>query len=87
MKSFLTKSIWQEILFAAVLSCLFALTALAQNANPTTPGIGPAPANSKQHQILDGALSSKTRQTLQEAMNSSNSSARASDSSHPAPEK
>ena len=31
--------------------------------------IGPAPANSHQDKVLTGALSPKTRQTLQEAMN------------------
>ena len=83
-----------EILWAAVFSCLFALSAQAQNSSPVTQigpnsvtsvgpakGIGPAPANTKQHQILTSALSPQTRQTLQEAMNS----ARASDTEHPAP--
>ncbi len=72
-----------EILLTAVFSCLFALSALAQNSSSTaqiSPGstasnspakaIGPAPANTKQHQILTSALSPQTRQTLQEAMNS-----------------
>jgi hypothetical protein len=58
-----------NVLPAGAFSCLFALSALAQNSSPA-PAIGPAPANSKQHQILDSALSSHTRQTLQEAMNS-----------------
>jgi hypothetical protein len=73
-----------KIFLTTAFSCLFALSALAQNSSPvtqvgpgatastTTPakGIGPAPANSKQHQILTSALSPKTRQTLQQAMNS-----------------
>jgi hypothetical protein len=72
-----------KVFLTAVFSCLFALSALAQNSSPVTQvgpnstanvspakGIGPAPANSKQHQILTGALSPQTRQTLQEAMNS-----------------
>jgi len=84
MKTFSSRLVWGEILLAAVFSCMFALSALAQNSSPVTqvgPGataatttpakaIGPAPANSKQHQILTGALSPQTRQTLQEAMNS-----------------
>jgi hypothetical protein len=69
MKTFLIGFMRNEILLAGAFSCLFALSALAQNASPA-PAIGHAPANSKQHQILTGALSSKTRQTLQEAMNS-----------------
>jgi hypothetical protein len=73
---------WGEILLTGAFSCLFALSALAQNASPApAKGIGPAPVNTKQHQILNVALSPQTRQTLQEAMNS----ARASDSAHPAP--
>jgi hypothetical protein len=93
IKIFSTPIPWSEIVLAAVFSCLFAFPALAQNASSTTqigPGttaataspaqrIGPAPANSKQHQILNGALSPETRQTLLEAMNS----ARASDTAHP----
>jgi len=84
MKIFLSRLIWGEILLAAVFSCLFALSALAQNSSSTTQispnttaattppakGIGLAPANTKQHQILNGALSPQTRQTLQQAMNS-----------------
>jgi len=77
MKPFLT----------GVFFCLFAVFVQAQNSNSTsqvTPGsttslakdIGPAPVNTKQHQILTTALSPQTRQTLQEAMDS----ARASDS-------
>jgi len=78
---------------ACAFSCLFALSAYAQNSSSTnqiTPGstasadpakkIGPAPANTKQGKILNSALSSQTRQTLQEAM----SSARAADTAHPA---
>ena len=48
---------------------------LAQD-NPAKPAtapakaIGPAPANTPQHQILNTALSPETRQTLQQAMNS-----------------
>ena len=70
MKSFFTRTIWGEFLMLALFSCLFALPALAQTAGPATPSIGPAPANSKQGKIIDSALSSHTRQTLQEAMNS-----------------
>ena len=94
MKTFFTRLIRGDILVTAVFSCLFALSVLAQNSSPAAQvgpgsavsvspakGIGPAPAHSKQGQILDGALSLQTRQTLQEAMNS----ARASDSAHPAP--
>jgi hypothetical protein len=69
IKTFLTKALWGEILLAGAFSCLFTLTALAQNA-VSTPGIGPAPVNTKQHKILTGALSPATRQTLQEAMDS-----------------
>jgi hypothetical protein len=82
MKTFLTRPLWGEIVLTGAFSCLFAISALAQNASPApTKGIGPAPANSKQHQILNGALSPQTRQTLQEAMNS----ARAADTARPAP--
>jgi hypothetical protein len=84
MKTFLSRHVWGEILLTVVFYCLFTLSALAQNSSSTiqispgataattTPakGIGPAPANSKQHQILTSALSPQTRQTLQEAMNS-----------------
>ena len=94
MKTFLTRTLWGEILLAGVFSCLFALSALAQNASPASQigpgsaasvspakGIGPAPVNTKQHQILTGALSLQTRQTLQEAMDS----ARTADSAQPVP--
>jgi hypothetical protein len=79
--------------FTVTLTCLFALPALAQNSGAVTQvgpnsaatgpvkAIGPAPANSPQKQVLDSALSSQTRQTLQEAMNSYH----APDASHPAP--
>jgi hypothetical protein len=53
-----------KIFLITVFSCLFALSALAQNSSSVTQvgpgstasgspakGIGPAPANSKQHQI------------------------------------
>ena len=76
--------------------CLLALSAVAQNAGPTTQvgpgaapsasatkGIGPAAPNTPQNHILNGALSTQTRQTLQEAMNS----ARTSDTSHVPPAK
>ena len=43
--------------------------------------IGPAAANTPQDHILSGALSARTRQTLQQAMNS----ARAADTAHPSP--
>jgi hypothetical protein len=82
IKTFLTRPTWGEILLTAAFSGLFALTALAQDSSPVvTRGIGPAPVNTKQHQILSGALSPQTRQVLQEAMNT----ARASDTEHPAP--
>jgi len=81
MKTFLIRPACGQILLTAAFSCLFALSALAQNANPAAPGIGPAPANTKQHQILDGALSPKTRQTLQEAMNSVSTT----NTTHPSP--
>jgi hypothetical protein len=46
------------------------VTPTSTAAAPTKP-IGPAPANSPQHQILSTALSPQTRQTLQQAMDSS----------------
>ena len=69
-----------KIILTAALSCLLTLTALAQTTE-VTPGatapatapakaIGPAPANTPQHQILNTALSPETRQTLPQAMNS-----------------
>ena len=83
MKTFLSKSILGKVLLTGAFFCAVALTALAQNANNTsqvvpgsvatgmrTKSIGPAPANTPQNHILDGALSPQTRQTLQEAMNS-----------------
>ena len=76
IKTFLNRIHAGELLAVVVFSCLFALSALAQNATPA-PAIGPAPANTKQHQILNGALSPETRQTLLEAMNST-------DTAHPA---
>jgi hypothetical protein len=73
-----------KILLTAVFSTICTLTVLAQNASPVTQitptstaatspakSIGPAPANTQQGKIIDGALSPQTRQTLQEAMNSS----------------
>jgi len=94
IKSFLSRLTRGDLLLTGVFSCLFALSAPAQSSGSTsqvTPtstagsgpakSIGPAPVNTKQGKILDGALSSRTRQTLQEAMDS----ARASDASHPAP--
>jgi hypothetical protein len=66
-----------EIMLAAIFSCLFALSALAQNSTPATQigphsapsaspakDIGPAPANTQQGKIIDRALLPKTRQTL-----------------------
>jgi hypothetical protein len=84
MKTFLAGIVRGELLLALVFSCLFALSALAQqNSSPTTQigpgaaasgtstgGIGPAPVHTKQGKILGHALSPQTRQTLQEAMNS-----------------
>ena len=73
-------SILRAIALSGVLYGFCALTGDAQTATSsvtptstaTTPGkaIGPAPANSKQKEILSDALSPQTRQTLQEAMNS-----------------
>jgi len=95
MKTFLSKSILGKVLLTGAFSCAFALAALAQNANNTsqvvpgsvatgspTKAIGPAPANTPQNHILNGALSPKTRQTLQEAMNS----VPAESTAHPAPQ-
>jgi hypothetical protein len=77
--------ICRGLLLTLVLGCMAALSAHAQSApatpapvttqvTPTSPppakGIGPAPANTPQHQILNTALSPETRQTLQQAMNS-----------------
>ncbi len=68
-----------RLVWAVVLSSIFMFSAVAQNATltvitPQTPpaakGIGPAPANTKQGDIMSNALSDDTRQTLQEAMNS-----------------
>jgi hypothetical protein len=82
IKTFLTRPARGEVLLTGAFSCLFALSALAQNASPaTSQSIGPAPANSKQHQILSSALSPQTRQTLQEAMNS----VYTTDTAHPVP--
>lgn len=95
MKTFLSKSIPGKVLLTGAFSCVFALAALAQTTNTTTQvvpdsvatgsptkAIGPAPANTPQNDILDGALSSKTRRTLQEAMNS----VPAASTAHPAPQ-
>ena len=73
----------KKIFSVGLISSLFALSALAQTTNSTgqvgpgsaasispAQGIGPAIANTPQHQAPDGALTSETRQTLQEAMNS-----------------
>jgi len=74
--------LFRLILATGVFPCIFAFSALAQNASPvSTPAIGPAPANTPQHHILTTALSPETRQTLQEAMDS----ARAADTTHPVP--
>ena len=94
IKIFLSGSAWREVWLTGAFSCAFALSALAQNASPASQigpgsaasvspakGIGPAPVNTKQHQILTGALSLQTRQTLQEAMDS----ARTADSAQPVP--
>lgn len=57
-----------------LISAIFGLLTFPSFAQTTSPApaknIGPAPFNSKQHQILDSALSTETRETLQEAMNS-----------------
>lgn len=83
MKSLLSFTTRRKILFLGAISSLCTFSALGQNAAPvaqigpnstasgsSAKGIGPAPVNTKQHQILSSALSSQTRQTLQEAMNS-----------------
>ena len=83
MKTFSSKSLLGKVLLTGAFSCAFALAALAQNTNnpsqvvpgsvangSPTKAIGPAPANTPQNHILNGALSPQTRQTLQEAMNS-----------------
>ncbi len=79
-KKFLLRLIRGDLFVMGVFSCLLSFPALAQNST-STPTIGPAPAKSKQHDILNTALSAQTRQTLQEAMNS----ARESDTTHPVP--
>jgi hypothetical protein len=87
IKPFLTRCVPGEVLPAALFFCLLTLTALAQNSSSANEAgaakaIGPAAPNTPQsHLLYDVALSSKTRQTLQEAMNST---ARTSDASHPA---
>jgi hypothetical protein len=58
-----------RLFVVGVISFAFAAPVLAQNAKPAS-AIGPAPVNSKQHQILNSALSPETRQTLQAAMDS-----------------
>jgi hypothetical protein len=69
----------RSLLLTIALAALAVLPAGAQSTTQVTPGatatgpakgIGPAPANSPQHQILTTALSPETRQTLQDAMNS-----------------
>ena len=93
MKTFLSKSIPGKVLLTGAFSCVFTLAALAQTTTTQvvpgsvatgspTKAIGPAPANTPQNDILDGALSSKTRRTLQEAMNS----VPAASTAHPAPQ-
>jgi len=69
IKTFSTKAMGGQAWLIIAFSCLFALSALAQTVSPA-PGIGTPPANSKQGKIIHSALSSKTRQTLQEAMDS-----------------
>jgi hypothetical protein len=63
------KKSYSRIALGAAFSSLMMFSALGQNATPAQ-GIGPAPAHSKQDKMLNGALSQQTRQTLQEAMNS-----------------
>jgi hypothetical protein len=74
--------IWRSLLLLAAMAGLAVFSAGAQTTGSTTQvtpgatapgptkGIGPAPANSPQHEILTTALSPETRQTLQDAMNS-----------------
>jgi len=56
---------------ACAIFCVLGPTALAQNdISIGSQGTGPMPLNTKQHAILNTALSPQTRQTLQAAMNS-----------------
>lgn len=85
IKTILTRYVWSQV----VVALLFALPVVAQ----TTSGAATPPAKAKGialtpqghtpqgHILYDVALSSETRQTLQEAMNS----ARASNSASPTP--
>jgi hypothetical protein len=59
-------------IFSAGAQTTGSTTQITPGATATGPakGIGAAPANSPQHQILTTALSPETRQTLQDAMNS-----------------
>lgn len=72
MKKFISTGFTRNnFVFIGAISCLAVLPASAQNADPApAKKIGYAPLNSKQHQILNTALSTETRQTLQQAMNS-----------------
>jgi hypothetical protein len=54
-----------KTILSGAIFCVLGLSAIAQNA-----GIGTAPLNTKQHEILNSALSPETRQTLQAAMSS-----------------
>ncbi len=84
MKTLFTASHWRRVLLVCALGAVLSLPAVAQSAPAATtvspgahatgagsnPSIGPAAANTPQDNILHGALSSKTRETLQDAMNS-----------------
>ena len=72
LKTSFDRTVRRKVLLLSILSCAVGVPVLAQNAKPA-PSIGAAPANSKQHKILDAALSPETRQTLQTAMNSTGS--------------
>ena len=62
------KSFDSKIVLAAIFSGLMTFSALGQSA--PAENIGPATPDTKQGKIIDGALSSQTRSTLQAAMNS-----------------
>lgn len=82
MKKILTRFTRGGLIGVASFSCLLAVTTFAQNTVPAAQvvpgtaasispqqGIGAAPANTPQHDMLNGALSTDTRETLAEAMN------------------
>lgn len=70
----LTGGLVSVLAFSAHAQTTGSTTQVTPSSTSTTPekGIGPAPANSPQKQILSTALSPETRQKLQQAMNSYN---------------